>query len=98
MSAAAYEGGDDVEGGRGGARDAAREGPGAGPGAGAGAGAGAGGGFASARRRSEIFAAPPPPAGVRIAPARLRPVADPTSQILATLHKLVYLDQLPPAP
>jgi hypothetical protein len=25
-------------------------------------------------------------------------VADPTSQILATLHKLVYLDQLPPAP
>jgi serine/threonine protein kinase len=96
MSAAAYEGGDDVEGGRGGARDAAREGPGAGPGAGA--GAGAGGGFASARRRSEIFAAPPPPAGVRIAPARLRPVADPTSQILATLHKLVYLDQLPPAP
>ena len=45
-----------------------------------------------------MFAAPPPPAGVRIAPARLRPVADPTSQILATLHKLVYLDQLPPAP
>jgi len=32
----------------------------------------------------------------KIAPDRLRAVADPLSQILSTLHKLVFIDQLPP--
>jgi NIMA (never in mitosis gene a)-related kinase len=32
----------------------------------------------------------------RINPERLRPIADPLSQILAALHKLVYIEQLPP--
>ena len=45
------------------------------------------GGFGGFSRRRR-------PRGVRIGAARLRPVADPTSRILATLHKLVYLDQL----
>jgi NIMA (never in mitosis gene a)-related kinase len=32
----------------------------------------------------------------KIAPQRLRPIADPLSQILAMMHKLVFIDQLPP--
>lgn len=32
----------------------------------------------------------------KINPDRLRPIADPLSQILAALHKLVFVDQLPP--
>ena len=37
------------------------------------------------------------PCSFKIPPARLRAVADPVSQIISALHKLVFLDQLPPA-
>jgi serine/threonine protein kinase len=37
------------------------------------------------------------PNSFKIPPARLRAVADPVSQIISALHKLVFLDQLPPA-
>ena len=59
------------------------------------------------RRRADVRSAEPRPAPaaaatdggnrVKIAPERLRAVRDPTTELLAVVHKLAFVDRLPPS-